>query len=281
MSAPVLIALAHGSRDRRSGAVVTALAELARAVRPDVAIEAAFLEHTRPDVDAVVSRLADRGYTEFVVVPLLLSSAYHAKVDIPSVVDRVRAQHPGVGLRIAKPIGPDPSLLAVLDLRLRQSLRLGRVGDLDGLVLSSAGSSDPDATAAMRRLARVWSIRRRLPVKVAFASSAEPTTSEALEEFSHQGRSRVAVGSFFLAPGVLLDRTGRVALESGAVAVSDPLGVHERLARLMLGRYTVGARDPAPPLRWHSRLGGYRDSRGAGAGGPNECEVAVLESTLG
>lgn len=242
MSAPVLVAVAHGSRDRRSGAVVTALVESTRAVRPDVPIEAAFLDHTGPDVDAVVARLADCGHGEFVVVPLLLSSAYHAKVDIPSVVNRVQARNPDVVLQVTSPIGPDPRLLPVLDLRLRQSLPFSRVGELDGLVLSSAGSSDPGATEAMRRLAGVWSTHRRLPVKVAFASSAKPTTSDALGEFRREGRRRVAVGSFFLAPGVLLDRTSGVALESGAVAVSEPLGVHQRVARLMLDRYPVGAR---------------------------------------
>jgi sirohydrochlorin ferrochelatase len=246
MSAPVLIALAHGSRDPRSAAMVKEIVAATKALRPDVLIEAAFLEHSRPDLDTVVTRYAARGRNEFVIVPLLLSSAYHANVDIPDVAARVQVAHPDVLVRVSEPIGPDASLLGVLDLRLREALRAARVRELDALVLTAAGSTDSLANAAIGRLARAWSSHHRLPVKVAFASAAPPTTAEAIREFRRQGRRFIAVGSFFIATGILQDRARELALEAGAVAVSEPLGAHEELGWLLLARYSVGALDLVP-----------------------------------
>jgi hypothetical protein len=43
MAAPALVALAHGSRDPRSAATITALVDEVRAMRPDLKIERAWL----------------------------------------------------------------------------------------------------------------------------------------------------------------------------------------------------------------------------------------------
>ena len=57
MTAPALVALAHGSRDPRSAATVRDLVREVRAMRPDLRIEPAFLELSKPDFGTVVDRL--------------------------------------------------------------------------------------------------------------------------------------------------------------------------------------------------------------------------------
>lgn len=241
MTAPALIALAHGSRDPRSARTVREIVSTTRALRPDLRIEPAFLDHVKPDVGTVVDRLVAKGHAEIVVVPLLLSRAYHARIDVPAVVDAAAARHPGVAIRVAEVLGADTSLLAVLDLRLREALRTARVRELDALVLAAAGSSDARANALVGRLARVWGTRHHLPTSVAFASTAPPSTGEAVREWRRQGRRHVAVGSLFIAPGMLPDRAAELAVEAGAIAVSAPLGAHDEVARVILARYSVGA----------------------------------------
>ena len=54
------------------------------------------------------------------------------------------------------------------------------------------------------------------------------------------------MASLFLAPGFLPDRAAELALEAGAVAVSQPLGAHPTLARAVLARYAVGAVELVP-----------------------------------
>ncbi len=116
MTAPALVALAHGSRDPRSAATIKALVDEVRAMRPDLRIEPAFLELSKPSFGTVVDRLVRAGYDEIVVVPLLLSEAYHAKVDVPDVDrggDRPAREaadpgHAGARAGVGLPRGPRP-----------------------------------------------------------------------------------------------------------------------------------------------------------------------------
>lgn len=246
MAAPALICLAHGSRDPRSAATVKDLVSEVKTMRSDLKIETAFLDLSKPSFATVVDRLVRQGHEEIVVVPLLLTEAYHAKVDVPSAVAGALAKHPGVKIRATPVLGMENAFLDVLDVRLRSALKERRVRELDALVLAAAGSSDPLANQSVARLARVWGARHKLPVVAAFASSAPPATGEAVRQFRSEGRRHVAVASMFLAPGFLPDRSAELAVEAGAVAVSDPLGAHPVLARTILARYAVGAVELVP-----------------------------------
>ena len=247
MAAPALVALAHGSRDRRSAATVKALVKEVRAMRPDLKVEAAFLELSKPDFHTVVDRLVKAGHDEIVVVPLLLTEAYHAKVDVPSAVAEASARAPAAcAIQATSILGLEASFLEVLDERLREALAAARCRELDALVLAAAGSSDPLANQAVARLGRVWGTHHKLPVTAAYASSAPPATGEAVRAFRGEGRRHIAVASLFLAPGFLPDRAAELALEAGAVAVSEPLGAHPNLARAVLARYAVGAVELVP-----------------------------------
>src|SRR4249919_787461 len=246
MAAPALVTLAHGSRDRRSAATIKALVSEVRSMRPDLKVEAAFLELSKPDFHTVVDRLVKAGHDEIVVVPLLLTEAYHAKVDVPSAIAEASVRHPQVRIQATTILGLETSFLEVLDERLREALAAARCRELDALVLAAAGSSDPLANQAVARLARVWGAHHKLPVTAAFASAAPPATGEAVRAFRAEGRRHVAVASMFLAPGFLPDRAAELALEAGAVAVSEPLGADPELARTILARYAVGAVELVP-----------------------------------
>jgi sirohydrochlorin ferrochelatase len=246
MTAPALVALAHGSRDPRSAQTIKALVEEVRSMRPDLRIEPAFLELSKPTFSTVVDRLVKAGFDEIVVVPLLLTRAYHAKVDVPAAIAEATARHAGLRIRASEVLGLEPVFLEVLDRRLRDALRAARVRELDALVLAAAGSSDALANQAVTRLARLWGSTHRLPTVAAYASAAPPATGEAVRQFRAEGRRHIAVGSLFLAPGLLPDRAAELALEAGAVAVSAPLGADAEVARTVLARYAVGAVELVP-----------------------------------
>ncbi len=246
MTAPALIALAHGSRDPRSAATIHALTEQVTCLRPDIRVTTAFLDHTEPDLDTVVDRLVAEGHSEIVVVPLLLTEAYHANVDVPQAAERAQARHVGVRVHVTKVLGIEGALFRVLDRRLRAALSAHRVRELDALVLAGAGSSDPIANAMISRAARAWGSHHKLPTIAAFASSVPPAAGEAVRQHRSDGRRHIAVGLMFLAPGQLTDRVSELALEAGAVAVAEPLGADVEVARIILARYAVGAVDLVP-----------------------------------
>jgi sirohydrochlorin ferrochelatase len=113
MTAPALVALAHGSRDPRSAQTIKALVDEVRRMRPDLRIEPAFLELSKPSFSTVVDRLVKAGYDEIVVVPLLLTEAYHAKVDVPRAVEEATVRHEGLRIRATNVLGLEAGAVAV------------------------------------------------------------------------------------------------------------------------------------------------------------------------
>ncbi|WP_031468606.1 sirohydrochlorin chelatase [Sciscionella sediminilitoris] len=230
MNAP-LIAVAHGSRDPRSAATITTLVDTVRARAPWLDVRVAFLELSEPRLPEVLEGLHAEGHRHAVVVPLLLGEAYHATVDIP----RIAAEAP-LEVSTAPVLGPDRRLETVAWQRLE---RIG--AEADGIVLAAAGSSFEKANDLVRATARRWS--DRLPTVAAFASAGTPKLPEAVETLRAAGARRLVVASWFLAPGLLPDRIAGQA-ESCDARVADPLGVHPRVAAVVLDRYLAAtARD--------------------------------------
>lgn len=250
MTAPALVAVAHGVRDQRTTTTVTALVDEVKAQRPDLRVEKAYLEHPshrcRPAFQDVVDRLVRAGHDEIVAVPLELSEPQPGAASLTDAVAEATARHAGLQVRATPILGQEPGFLEVLDERMREVLAASRVRELDALVLAASGSADPLANQTVARLARLWGQHHRLPVTAAYAASAPPATGEAVRAFRREGRRHVAVASLFLTPGVLTDRAAELALEAGAVAVSAPLGAHPVVARTVLARYAVGAVELVP-----------------------------------
>ncbi|MCQ4043199.1 sirohydrochlorin chelatase [Streptantibioticus rubrisoli] len=233
--APVLLVIAHGSRDPRHAATVHALCERVRASRPALRVETGFLEHCAPRVPQVIERLAAEGVREVVALPLLLTRAFHAKTDIPAVLREAAARHVGVAVRQADVLGPSPLLTAAMERRLAEAGVGGAERGSTGLVLASAGSSDPEARTLIAGIAREWERTGWAAVRPADPSS----TSDAVAELRAGGVPRVAVVPYVLAPGVLPDRIDRGAADADALA--SVLGDAPEVARLVLRRYAACA----------------------------------------
>ncbi len=180
--------------------------------------------------------IASLGADPAVAVPLLLGNAFHGRVDVPAALGDALAHHPHARLSLGAVLGPDRLLLAPLDRRLAGA----GAGPADAVVLASAGTSDPAARAALARLARGW--RRGSPVVLGFAAGPGPRVGEAVEALRAAGAARVAVASWFLAPGLLYDRARADALAAGADVVAGALGPAPEVTGLVLARYDALAR---------------------------------------
>ncbi|WP_042395845.1 sirohydrochlorin chelatase [Streptacidiphilus carbonis] len=234
-----LLLVAHGSRDPRHAATVTDLAALVRAQRPSLPVETGYLDHCAPRIPQLLSRL--RG--EVVALPLLLNHAFHARSDIPAVLAEAAASRRGsVTVRQGAVLGPSPLLLEALDRRLAEAGVRPSAGT--GIVLASAGSSDPAANAVTLEVAAAWQrLRGWGGVEVAHASAAPPRVADAVAALRARGLERVAVAPYLLAPGLLPDRIAAQAATAGVDIVAAPLGATPELARLLLRRHDEALRD--------------------------------------
>ena len=246
MTAPALVALACGPVDSSAARTVREIVAATKRMRPDLRIDAAFTHSAKPTLERMVGSLAARGHDEVVVVPLLVTPTEQSELDLLAAVEHASRANPGIRVRAGDAIGADPTLLSVLDERMRTALRLARVRELDAVVLAATGSTDARVTAAIARLARLWSVHHHLPTSIAFANTSPPSTGEAVRDWRRQGKRHVAVGSLFITSGPHADRAAELALEAGACAVSAPLGAHEALSRLIVARYSVGALELVP-----------------------------------
>ncbi|MFF7964888.1 sirohydrochlorin chelatase [Streptomyces sp. NPDC007903] len=234
---PVLLIVAHGSRDPRHAATVHALVARVRSMRPDLRVVTGFLDFNVPSVGGVLKSLAADGVREVVAQPLLLTRAFHAKADIPAVL---REAPRGMRVRQAEVLGPSPLLVSALERRLHEAGLSPADKSSTGVVLASAGSSDAEAIAVIADIAREWWRTGWCAVRPAFASARLPRTEDAVRELRAQGCERVAVAPYVLAPGFLPDRIARGA--AGADVLADVLGPAPEVARVLLDRYTEALR---------------------------------------
>ncbi|MCX4420659.1 sirohydrochlorin chelatase [Streptomyces mirabilis] len=239
-SRPVLLVIAHGSRDPRHAATVHALVRRVRARRPGLRVETGFLDFNIPSVPGVLESLAAEGVRDVVALPLLLTRAFHAKADIPAVLREAPAR---LRIRQAEVLGPSPLLTAALERRLYEAGLTSADKSSTGVVLASAGSTDPEAIAVIAEIAREWRHTGWCAVRPAFASASLPRTEDAVRGLRALGCARVAVAPYVLAPGFLPDRIARGAAEADVLA--DVLGPAPEVARVLLERYDE-ARVPVP-----------------------------------
>ncbi|MFD6034757.1 sirohydrochlorin chelatase [Streptomyces coelicolor] len=238
MRRPVLLVVAHGSRDPRHAATVHDLVRRVRAQRPGLRVETGFLDFNVPSVGAVLESLDAEGVRDVVALPLLLTRAFHAKADIPAVLSEAP---PRLRIRQADVLGPSPLLLAALERRLYEAGLTPADKSSTGVVLASAGSSDPEAIAVIADVAREWRHTGWCAVRPAFASASLPRTEDAVRDLRELGCARVAVAPYVLAPGRLPDRIARGASEADVLA--HVLGPAPEVAQVLLDRYDA-ARTP-------------------------------------
>lgn len=221
-----LVLTAHGSVDPRSAAVTHAVAGRIRRLRPWLEVRAAFLERTSPSLGGVLAQTHDA-----VVVPFLLASAFHARVDIPAVVEES-----GARVHQAEVLGEDPALLAVFRHRLAEAGVSPDDGGL-GVVVVAVGSSNPAANARTAAVASTLAAGTRwVGTQTAFATGPYANLAESVAGLRERGADRLVIAPWFLAHGKITDRVADFAAQQG-ISMSEPLGSHNLVAATVLDRF--------------------------------------------
>jgi sirohydrochlorin cobaltochelatase len=240
---PALLIAGHGTRDPEGVAAFAALTErVARLDAGQTPVAGGFIELSAPPIRDAVTGLVDRGHRTLVAVPLMLVAAGHSKGDVPAVLARETARHPGLSVRYGRPLGPHPVLLDVMAARIA-AVTVG-MPEPPAVLLVGRGTTDPDGNADMVKVARLlWEGRDYEFTETAFVSLARPSVPEGLERCRRLGARHIVVARYFLFPGVLPDR---VADQAAAFAAGHPgldvrttgvLGDCDEIAGLVAERY--------------------------------------------
>ncbi|ORA39144.1 sirohydrochlorin chelatase [Mycobacterium aquaticum] len=217
-----LVLAAHGTRKPGGVAMINTLAErVAQLLGRQVHVS--FVDVLGPTPTEVLDALpAD---APAVVVPAFLASGYHVRVDVPTYV--AASGHPSV--TITQPLGPCPGTVRVLADRLAESGWRPGVS----VILAAAGTSDPRAQSDLRRTAALLSAVTGDRVELAYAATGAPSVAEAVAAQRQRSGRRIAVASYLLADGLFQDRLR----DAGGDVVSEPLGLHPGMVRLIANRF--------------------------------------------
>ncbi len=214
--------VAHGTRKQRG---VSLVGDLAAQVSDTLArpVRVAFVDVLGPTPCELLSATLDQ---PTVLVPAFLARGYHVSSDIPA---HVRASgHRDVA--ITRALGPDPQLIRVLVDRLIESGWRPQ----DSVLLAAAGTSDPAARCDLHTTATWLSATIGSRVELAFAATGEPGVVDAVAAMRRRDRGRrVVVASYLLSEGLFQDRLRNC----GADLVTNPLGTHPGVARLITSRF--------------------------------------------
>ncbi|GIJ47605.1 cobalamin biosynthesis protein CbiX [Virgisporangium aliadipatigenens] len=237
-----LLIAGHGSADEAGAAQFRLFAERVakRLAADDTPVAGGFIELSAPPIRDAVSALVDAGATRLGTVPLMLVAAGHAKGDIPAALAREQERHPGLRIAYGRPIGPHPSVLALLRERLAEA----GADAATTVLLVGRGSSDPDANAEVAKVARLLAETTDVAgVEYAFVSLAPPAVAAGLDRCARLGAERVVVLPYFLFTGILPVRVASQAAAWAAehpavpVVTADVLGDCDELADVVIERY--------------------------------------------
>jgi sirohydrochlorin ferrochelatase len=212
-----LITVAHGTRTAAGNLVAAAVTEAA-GLRLGVPATTSYVELCAPLFADVAAGVC----APTVVVPLLLSTGYHLRHDLPAAV--LGSPDPGL-VRLGSSLGPDPLLARAQVDRLRAA------GAVPGqpVVLVAAGSSDPLATADLEGAAALLADAWEAPVRLATLSGLGPRLHDVV-------RAGDAVSPYLMATGYFHRKARHDALAAGASVVADVIGPHPLLVDLVCAR---------------------------------------------
>lgn len=221
-----IVLLAHGSPDPRHAEGAEAVAEQVRRLWPGQ-VHTAYLDHHAPSAADVAQRL-----TGGLLVPLLLTQAYHVKVDVPAAAQAMNQAGRGP-FEVASALGPDPLLFEACQELLARG---GFEPDAHtAVVLFAGGSSDRDAITAIGVAADDQPLAGWGLWAVAALAGGDSLT-EVVTRLRALGMRRVLVVTYMVAEGVLRDRMAKQAGDEGVDVVPGTLSETGALARLVVAR---------------------------------------------
>jgi sirohydrochlorin ferrochelatase len=222
-----LIMVAHGTSRPEGIAMVRNVAKQVSALL-DHTVHTAFVDVLEPTPSEVLSTATVPDRTA-IVVPAFLSRGYHVHTDLPAHV--AASGHPDVTITPA--LGPSPRVVRIV------AAQLAKCGwrPNDSVILAAAGTSDPAACSDLRTTATLLSALTGSRVQLAFTATGEPRVPTAVANARARSRSRIAIASYLLADGLFQQQLPNC----GADIVSEPLGTHPEMVRLIADRFQQGS----------------------------------------
>lgn len=198
-----IVYICHGSRANQANEqAISFVKQLMQGMDAPIQ-ELGFLELTEPTISVAVERCIAKGATSIFVIPILLLTAGHAKVDIPNELDTLRSKYKDVSIMYGTPIGVNEKMIDLLIHRIEET-KISIKKD-STFILVGRGSSDPDVKRDLsiigKRLATKTSFKR---VEVCFLTATDPRFTDMVEKVKTSETRQVFIIPYLFFSGVLM-----------------------------------------------------------------------------
>jgi len=204
---PALLLIAHGTRNPAGAVEMERLVEHLRERVPGPVAAAWLEDFSDPDAATAAGPLV-------VTLPFLVLGAGHAKTDVPEAVHDAALAHPDVAVTHGRVLGLHARLFDLAGARIDAvSDRATRADEV--LLVTGAGSSDPDANGDLSKAARVLAEQTgHRWTEIAYAGVTWPRADEIFARLHRAGVERITRFSWSLLAGVLEQRVDGWAEEA-------------------------------------------------------------------
>lgn len=206
-----ILLVGHGSREASGNQEILAFADEWRTRRPQLHIEACFIEFAEPLLDAGLDQAAQRG-GQVIVVPLILNAAGHVKMEIPEHIEHARLRHPTVEFVYCRHLGCGEEMLALMKRTLHRAMHALDVPDPrnTGVIVLGRGSSDRVANGEVAKMARwLYEETDHDVVDIAFTGIAQPRLESVVQRQIKLEMRQIVILPFYLFTGTLIERIRR------------------------------------------------------------------------
>ncbi|RBW70905.1 sirohydrochlorin chelatase [Bacillus taeanensis] len=201
--------------------------------------EYCFLELAEPTIAEGIARCAARGASKIAVVPLLLLTAGHAKLDIPEALEKVKKEYPSIEFQYGRPLGVHDRIVDILIERITEQKI--SISNKTTVLLVGRGSSDPDSPRDLGVIADMLKIKGGFQsVKTCFLAAASPSFKEGLKNAIHSESRQIVVLPYLLFTGILMkdmEKTIAALDKNGKeIILCNYLGYHQNLQTILADR---------------------------------------------
>ena len=119
-----LVLFAHGARDARWSASLSALARAMRTHAGHASVRTAFLELQTPTLLEALEAAAAEGARRVHVVPVFWAAAGHIENELPPILAKFSARHPQVAVRVLPVLSELPGMLEFVARTVAQSINM-------------------------------------------------------------------------------------------------------------------------------------------------------------
>jgi len=164
--------------------------------------EISFIELATPSIYEGLHNCVQQGATSITVLPVLLLSANHAKIDIPEEIAAFQKQFPKVRITIGNPIGVHQNMIELVKKRIQEKTII--VHPNAKILLVGRGSSDQLTQNDFLSIATLLESKLNRTVIPAYMAVTKPSFQEAYTLLLSEKNCPIIVVPYLFFSGTLM-----------------------------------------------------------------------------